>query len=65
MAAQKDEIGTALAVFEEGYTEIILAIDILPDIDRPLLYEITLKNLLPSENIFKNSVRDRAPPEVI
>lgn len=64
LAAQKDEIGTALCVLEEGYTELILSIDFLPDIERPLLYEITYNNFTPSESIRKSSDTDRGPPEV-
>ncbi len=62
LAAQKDEIGTTLCVLEEGYTELILTIDFLPDIERPLLYEIAFNNFSPSENIRKSSVTDRGPP---
>lgn len=62
LAAQKDEIGTTLCVLEEGYTELILTIDFLPDIERPLLYEIAFNKFIPSENIRKSSVTDRGPP---
>ncbi len=64
LAVQKDEIGMALCVFEDGYTELILSIDFLPDIERPLLYELTNNNFAPSESIRKSSVTDRGPPEI-
>lgn len=64
LAAQKDEIGTALGIFEESYTEFILSIDYLPEIERPILYLITLKNFIPAECVFKSSVKVRGPPEV-
>ena len=64
LAAEKDEIGIVLAIFKESYSNIVLSADFLSDIERPLLFEITLNNLYPKESICKSSVQDRGPPEI-
>ncbi|MEO8211087.1 MAG: hypothetical protein ABI840_11060 [bacterium] len=64
MAAEKDEIGTFLGIFEENDTTVILPVDFLPNIERPLLFEIPLSNLSPSGDICNISVRDRSPPKI-
>ena len=65
MAAEKDEIGIILGIFEESETTIVLQTDFLSDIDRPLLFAIPLSELFPLENIAKSSVYDRGPPGTI
>ncbi len=65
MAAEKDEIGVVLAIFEESFSNIILSADLLADFDRPLLFEISPDNSYPLESICKNSIYDRGPPVII
>ncbi len=62
LAAQKDEIGTALGIFEESYSEFIFSADYLPEIQRPILYLIPLTNFLPAESVCNSSVKARGPP---
>ncbi len=64
MAAEKDEIGTILGIFEETDTEVVLPTDFLSDIERPLLFEIPLRDSSPLEFIARFSVKDRGPPAV-
>lgn len=64
LAAQKDEIGTALGIFEESYSEFIFSADYLPEIERPILYLIPLTNFIPAESVCISSVKARGPPEV-
>lgn len=63
MAAEKNEIGFFLGILEEGETKVVLPIDYLSTIDRPLLFEIPLTESNPSENICKIPVKDRSPPQ--
>ncbi|MEP7145373.1 MAG: hypothetical protein ABI792_00030 [bacterium] len=62
MAREKDEIGTVIGIFEESYSNLVLSSDILSDIERPLLFEISLINSSPLKNICQSSVNDRGPP---
>ena len=64
MSAEKDEIGVILAVLEDCYSDTDLSDSAFLNIDRPLLFNLSLYEIFPLEIICKNSVKDRAPPSI-
>ncbi|MEO8665300.1 MAG: hypothetical protein ABI462_07375 [Ignavibacteria bacterium] len=64
MSAEKDEIGTALGIFKETESKIVLPTDFLSDIERQLLFAIPLQDVSIREYIVKYSIKDRGPPAV-
>lgn len=64
-AAEKDEIGTVLCIFEDTDLDMHLSVDILTDIERPFLFEIPIANIFPQEINTPVSINERGPPDKI
>lgn len=61
-AAEENEMGSIIGICDESLTEIILAADYLPDVNRPILFEISHINFFANETNFKNYLTARGPP---
>jgi len=62
MAKEKDEIGTIIAVFEESCDDFVTTNEILPNIERPLLFEIPVVDQVPNEISSATQIKVRGPP---